>query len=679
MAFRHAISQFPGGSSRRRILSSAVALTVITTGVTVAVHTAPAQAATDSFTCTGPAVFFNSTTAGTLARRTYSTPGRDGGTFSAATNVGFSGWQSYGRLLGGPNGRVYGIKSNGLTRFRWTGSNWEQVDGKIDWLISSSFQSYAGASYRDKITVDEIGDFYLIDGNGKLRWYRFDESTRTWAISGRVLDTGWERFNLLVAAGPGVLYTRHTDGRLFRHHYDPVSQRWISRDRLVGSTSWSGFAKGLFSAGGDTLFGIQADGDLFQYRYREDNQTWDLVADQIGNGWGAFPNVFTTTDTCRQGANAGPPRPSTPVQADAPVAVMQAPAATTALGTLEFAYTDNNGGLRHGRAKPDELGFIQWSSAPGFEAYTGKPALVADAQDRVNLLAHEATTSDVRSLTQKTPAMPDWNPWLVLGGAMKSEPAVVRLSDNSLAVFAYDANGSLWSRRQDGSTGDLLPWTSLGGSGFAGNPVVVANADGVATILATTGTGEVRSATWRAGALTSGWVGLGGTGFTGAPATALLPGYRVMVFARNTDGTVKTQLRNIDGTWPGTWTAIGDGSITPDGSPSALLSPTTGRVWVFVRATDGSIHRSRQTAAGSTTWTTWGPVSSGETYPTDPTTFTWQNSGGQQIGFVTRTVNSAIRLYAADETADASAARSNRTATADPTFTRHDIPAPPRR
>ncbi|MGN9778319.1 tachylectin-related carbohydrate-binding protein [Micromonospora sp. H33] len=632
---------------------------------------------TDSFSCTGPAVVFNSTTAGTLQRRTYSTPGRDGGVWSQPTNIGSSGWNGYGRLLGGPDGRVYGINSAGLTRFRWTGSAWEPVDGKINWLISSSFQSYAG-SYRDKITIDETGDFYLIDGNGKLRWYRFNESTRTWTINGRVLDSGWERFNLVVAAGPGVLFTRHTDGRLFRHHFDPVSQRWLYRDRVAGSTSWSGFAKGLFSAGGDTLFGLQGDGDLFQYRYREDLKGWGLATDQIGNGWGGYPNVFATTNTCRQGANVGPARPSTPVQPDAPIAVMQAPATSTALGTLELAYTDNIGQLRHGRANPDSLGSVQWSPVPGVEAYTGKPALVADNQSRVNIYAHE-TTSDVRSLTQKTPAMPDWNPWLGLGGAMKSEPAVVRLSDGSQAVFAYDEAGALWHRRQDGNAGDLLPWTPLGGSGLTGTPVVLSGADGAATIFATTSAGQVTSATWRAGALTSGWTSLGGSGFTGTPTTTVLPGLRVMVFARNTDGTVKAQLQNTDGTWPGTWTAIGDASITPEGSPSALLSPSTGRVWVFVRASDGSIHRSRQTAAGSTTWTSWGPVTPGETYPTDPTAFTWQNSGGQQIGFVTRTINSAVRLYAADETAETSTARTARTATAEPTFKRYDIPAPPRR
>ncbi|MEV4659504.1 tachylectin-related carbohydrate-binding protein [Micromonospora sp. NPDC049301] len=634
----------------------------------------PAQAA-DAFTCTGSAAFFNSTTTGTLARRQYSTPGRDGGVFSAATTVGTSGWQTYGRLLGGPDGRVYGINSTGLNRYRWTGSAWETVDGKQNWLISSSFTGYATAALRDKITVDETGDFYLVDNTGKLRWYRYNEATRIWTINGRVLDTGWDRYNLIVAGAPGTLYGRAADGRLYRHRFDPVSQRWISRDRLVGSSGWQGFTKGLFSAGGDTLFGIQADGDLFQYRYREDNQSWALTSDQIGTGWAGFPNVFTTTNTCRQGAITSPAKPSTPVQPSAPLAVVQAPPAGTALGTLEIAYSDDIGQLRHGRANPDSLALIQWSPVPGTEAYTGKPSLVADAQNRVSIIAHE-TTSDVRSLTQKTPAMPEWNPWLALGGAMRSEPTAVRLSDDTRVVFALDADGALWHRRQDGAAGDLLPWTPLGGSGLTGAPVVVPGPDGVATVLVNNSAGTVQAATYQGGALSTAWTGLGATGFVDNPSVVTLPGRRLMVFARNADGTVKSQLQNTDGTWSGTWSPVGNAGLTAVGSPAALLSPNTGRISVFTRSADGAIHHSRQTAAGAATWGDWGRATAGdEIYPADPTAFVYQNSGGVRLGFVSRTTNGSVRLYDMDESAAAALATRSDPARAVP-FTKREIAQP---
>ncbi|MEV1143138.1 tachylectin-related carbohydrate-binding protein [Micromonospora sp. NPDC049799] len=619
-------------------------------------------------------MFFNSTSTGTLVRRTYSTPGRTGGTWTSATTIGSSGWTNFGRLLGGPDGRVYGINSAGLTRYRWTGTQFEYVDGKQNWLISSSFQGYAGATLRDKITVDERGDFYLIDGKGMLRWYRFDETSRTWTISGRILDTGWDRYNLLVATSPGVLYGRAADGQLYRHRFDPVSQRWISRDKLVGGTGFGSFTKGLFSAGGDTLYGIQADGELYQYRYREDTLSWELVFHKIGSGWG-FPNVFTTTNTCTQGAVASPARPATPIQENTPVAVMQAPAVNTALGTLEVAYTDNIGRLLHGRANPDAVQEIQWAAAPGNEAHTGKPALVANSENKVALLAHE-TDSDIRMLMQKTAGMPDWNPWLELGGAMKSEPATVRLSDGKLVVFATDASGALWYRWHENPTSDLMAWTSLGGSGFTGTPVVVAGANGAATVLVNTTAGTPQVATWQAGALTSGWTSLGGTGLTGTPSTVLLPGPRLMVFGTHSDGSVRTQVQNTDGTWPNTWTTIGDTSlVVPQGPATAVLSPTSGRVWVFVRGADGTIYGSVQTSAGSSTWNAWTPVTSGETYVSDPTAFTWQNSGGFQIGFAVRTLNGSVRLWATDQSSSVAARTAVKT---DGPFVRHDLPAPPR-
>ncbi len=669
----------PQSRFRRVVKHSLVTLAVVAGSLAVPLAAGPAQAA-DGFSCTGPGTFFrvsNSRGIGYMSVSRYTTPGRVGGSWTFDTNpLPSPGWDRYGRILGGPNGRAYGINSEGLHRLRWTGSAWATGDQE-NWRISTSFTSYATAAYRDKITVDELGDFYLIDSNGVLRWYRYAESTKTWTISARAIDTGWNKYNLLVATAPGVLYARAaSDGRLYRYRFDPATQRWVDRDRLV-SGSFSGYAKGLFSVGGDTLYGVQSNGDLREFRYREDSHNWEVNNNRIATGWD-YTAVTASTNACTQSAISSPPRPSTPVQPDAPIAVIQAPAAGTTLGNLEVAYADNIGQLRHGRAHPDFLGTIQWSPVPGVEAYTGKPALAADAQNRVNLFAHE-TTSNVARLTQKTPNMPDWEPWFGLAGAMKSDPAVVRLSDNNLVVFAYDESGVLWHRQVDSSGTYPLPWRSLGGSALAGTtPVVQAGTDGSATITAVSATGEVVTATWQAGALTSGWTGLGGTGFTGTPTTTVLPGRRTMVLARHNDGSVRAQLQNSDGTWPRSWTPVGDDSITLAGSPSALLSPTTGRMWVFVRGADGIIYRSRQTGPGSATWTSWVPVTSGETYVTDPTALTCQNSGGQQIGFVTRTANSSVRLYAADETMDASAARASRS-TADDSFTRHDIPAPPQR
>jgi hypothetical protein len=196
---------------------------------------------------------------GRLWRYPLNAPGSASSTWSAHSQVG-NGWHAYARVIGGPGGQGHGINASGLYRYRWTSSGWEQTNGSSAQRISTDFTQYATASFRNKITIDERGDFYAVDAEGRLRTYRYDEAAGGWTFSGRLLDTGWGRFNLVVAAGQGVLYTRDaTDGRLFRYRYDADSQRWIDYQRQVGG-DWNIFGKGVFSAGGDTLFGIEPTG-----------------------------------------------------------------------------------------------------------------------------------------------------------------------------------------------------------------------------------------------------------------------------------------------------------------------------------------------------------------------------------------------------------------------------------
>ncbi|MFU8851229.1 tachylectin-related carbohydrate-binding protein [Micromonospora sp. SL1-18] len=654
--------------TRRAALAVGAAL-ALTAGSLVAPATvAPAYAA-DTFACTGAAGVFNSTTTGTLTWRTMSSPGTTATSWSAAKTIGSSGWQNFGRILGGPDGRVYGINANGMSRYRWTGSAWETIDGKQALLISSGFVSYASSKWRNMITVDEIGDFYLVDNTGRLKWYRYDEASRNWTISSRNIDTGWDKYDLIVAAGPGVLYGRTPDGKLYRYRFDSFSQRWLSREQPAGS-GWGMFTKGMFSVGGDTLYGIKTDGSLVQYRYREDNKTWAVAQNQIGTGWAGFPNVFATTNTCRLTATVSPPRPSTPTVPNTPLSVMQAPPAAGAfLGSVEYVYTDNIGTVRHGRqTNPDDFSSVQWNAVSGLDAYTGKPALIADVQSRVNILAHQ-TSSDVRSLTQSAAGSVSWNAWQDLAGRMKSEPSAVRLSDDSLAAFALDSDGVLWARPQDGNAGVLLPWTKLGGSGLAGTPVVNAGLDGSATIFAIDNTGAVVTGTYQNRTLTTPLSSIGGTGFTGTPSVVVMPGRRAMVFARHTDGTIQKQYQNTDGTWPGTWSTVGTGAITPTGSPTAILDPNLGRIVVVTRTTDNSLYHTWETGQGTETWGDWTLDGATGLYAVDPTLFSYQNSNGIRLAFVSRTTNGTVVPFLAETN---TLARS----TDGPTFTAVKIPQP---
>ncbi|HEY0699440.1 MAG TPA: tachylectin-related carbohydrate-binding protein [Micromonospora sp.] len=640
----------------------------------VSVGEQPARAA-DTIVCGTPASVFAADSTGTLYLYPLNSPGSSTSTWSARKSLG-TNWQTYGRLLGGPNGRLYGINNTGMYRYRWTGSAWELFGGVINYKISSSFISYAGAAYRDKITVDERGDFYLIDAAGKLRWFRYDEATKVWVINGQVLDTGWDRYDLIVAGGLGVLYARAAaDGKIYRHRFEPTSQRWIVQNRQITS-GWSTFGKGIFSVGGDTLFGIQGDGDLFQYRYREDDNTWPIVSRDIGNGWQNFTNVTASTNTCRLSISYVPAQPPTPLQQFTPTQVMQASS-----NMLEYAYTDNIGRLVHGRQDPDNFGSVQWTVLSGLDAFTGEPALSQNGTGLVQVSARNIS-SDTWSRTQASAGSPAWGAWSDLGGRMNSAPAVVRLSDGTQVTFALDAAGALWFRAPNSAGGDVLPWRKLGGSELTGPLSVVPVDDAAADLLAVDTAGIVWTARYRAGTLST-WVSLGGTGFTGKVSTVLMPGYRLRIFVRDTTGQIMTQQQDFAGVFPRTWTPVGSG-FTAAGSPSALLSPVTGRIGVYARGGDGHVHYAGETAQGSGAWGTWILADGGfETYATDPTAFSYTGSNGPVVAYVVRSSDDQHRVYTVNEstalTAGSSSGRATGTTGGQPLFTRHELPAPPRR
>ncbi|MEU4155184.1 tachylectin-related carbohydrate-binding protein [Actinoplanes sp. NPDC026670] len=207
-----------------------------------------------------------------------------------------AGWNQFGKVLGGPGGRVYGIKSDGLYQYVWGGlaQRWTYPVGSL----GSWFGQYAQPGWNDRITVDRQGDFYRIDSAGNLIWSRLDEQTWTWSIE-QTIDTGWEKYDKVIAADTGVLYARAAaDGRLYRYHFDPAARTWVAKGVWAGA-GWQQFSGGVFSAGGNTLFGLPGNGDLRQYRHREWDSAWAISGRDIGDGWQQFADVTAAPDACR--------------------------------------------------------------------------------------------------------------------------------------------------------------------------------------------------------------------------------------------------------------------------------------------------------------------------------------------------------------------------------------------
>ncbi len=656
--------------ARRRasVTTRRAALVALTAAPLAVAVTTPAHAA-DTVTCAGAAQFYTVAPSGTLSLYKLANPSAATAAFAPKADIG-RGWDGFGKLVAGPGGRLYGINADGVRRYRYNGSGWDTTDGSQSQIITTGWTAHASAPLRDKITVDETGDFYLVDATGRLRWSRYDEQARQWTFANRVLATGWDRFNLIVAGTTGTLYARQPDGKLFRFRFDPVSQRWLERNRQVG-VGWDTFTKGITSAGGDTLFGIKANGDLVQYRFREDNGSWPVAGHRVGTGWHTFLNVSTTTDTCKLTVDHSPARPSLPLTPGAPVAAIQAaPGGGAALGDLYFAYTNNLGRLMTGRQDADNDSTLAWTPEPN-GSYTGTPTLGDDGNGSVRVFA-QRSNSDLATRVQTAPDAVTFGPWTELGGAMIATPTAVRLSNNTFAAFGVGADGSFWFRSQDGAAGDLLPWTKLAGTGLTGAVTAVATTDRAVLLLATDANGVLQTARYRDGALVSPWTTLGGGGLVGAPSVVTLPGPLFRVFARTTDGRVVTQVSDAAGQYPGAWQQVGDASFVGTGSPAALLHPDTDRIMVLSRAADDTVSFVYETAPGAAQWGAPQDGTGGRPVASDPVPLVYQIGGGSTtVSFVVRMPTGGISKWVLNT--DSSA----RQATTRNRFSERVLPAAP--
>lgn len=616
-----------------RVRRSLVAtLTAMPVGLAVA--TPAVAAAADTVNCAAAASFYSVDSSGVLTLNRLNAPAGNSGTgWGTSADIG-QGWTVYGRLLAGPGGRLYGVNANGVFRYRYTGSGWESTGGKAETLIrKDGWTSYATSRWRDKITVDERGDFFLIDGAGRLRWSRYDEGSKTWVVDERVIATGWDRYTALVAGTSGTLYGREADGRLIRHRFDAGSQRWIERDRQVG-TGWSIFTRGLMSAGGDTIFAIDRDSRLLHYRFREDNGSWPVGGRVIGTrGWGA-PNVAVAPDACRLTASHSPVTP-TLTAGDSAVSMIQALPAGTASGDLHFAYTDFRGDLFLATQDASDPQSITWQRdlGDGF-AYAGQPTLVDNGSGAIGAFA-QRLDSGLFLRSQSRAGSVSWGSWIDLAGAMVRTPTALRLTDGSIVAFGVSADGSFWQRTQPSGTGHYLAWSRIGGSGLVGPLHAVAGPDNTAVLFGIDAAGTILTARYRAGALLSPWTSMGRNGFTDVPTTLTLPGPRIMAFARNAEGRIVSQTSEVSGQFPGVWQRLGSNAFAGVGKPSAVVNPVGKKLMLF-NWTGDSITYAQETEAGSLTFGPQQEVVPPGAARSEPVAFTYQNGSSPVIGFTVR-------------------------------------------
>ncbi|MER7107850.1 tachylectin-related carbohydrate-binding protein [Streptomyces sp. NPDC000229] len=599
--------------------------------------------AAETASCTANGRTFVTNAVGDLLQYTMATP-LTGSTFSAYTKVG-AGWGSYGKVVAGPSGQFYAFKSDGTYYAHRTSTGTWDVSPK---RVSTYLGWLANAADRDQATVDRDGHLWVADNLGQLYAYRYDATIGTTGglrSLGR-LDKGWDRYNLITAGDSGVLFGRAADGRLYRSRYDHSSQRWLERHVLVGSAAWGNF-EAITGGGGDTLVAVNPTGEALYYRRDEATGAWPVTGKEVAaGGWHNFTNVTSAPDNCRLTANHTPAAQPQQVENFSRTAVMQGSS-----GKLEFAYTDNFGRLMHGRTDPVELDNIQWTPISVNDAFSGRPSLSQHADGRLVVTAHNAS-GNVWQRQQTAANGTDWAAWADLGGSMAQHAVTAKTPSGLLVQFAVDAAGKPWYRLQAAANAETMSWMPLAGSGFAGPLTVTQVRDGI-QLFGRNASGVLSTALFKQDGTLSAWTAIGTQAVTGAPSVIVYPGYRMRIFATDTNGKIVTTVQSAEGGAYGEWTGVGDSAhdngmpvdpLIVSGSPSAVLSAQT--VEIVVRGADGSVYNTGETSQGSGVWRPWQRVGA-ESAATEPTAFTYTQDTGLTWGYTFRTAANQVRVYRA--------------------------------
>lgn len=266
--------------------------------------------------CPAGAAIWNARTDGSLWRYVHLDPAGGAVSWSQPSSPIGSGWD--GRTLAGRGGVIWDVHRNhgagdpyasGSLK-RWVYSTTSGWSGGNQ--VGSGWDRYLTAEYKNRITVDERNRIFMVDDQGRLKVYLWDDATGQWVNGvGDVLDTGWGRFDSVTAAGDGVLYARKPTGELFRFKYDFATSSWTQKDKPVG-VGWQMFSE-IFSPGADILYGRGSTGTspwdgqpgpvLRWYRHSDNTDTWapsgpDHMGVTIGSGWNTEIHVTSAPDSC---------------------------------------------------------------------------------------------------------------------------------------------------------------------------------------------------------------------------------------------------------------------------------------------------------------------------------------------------------------------------------------------
>lgn len=557
--------------------------------------------------------------------------------------IGNGGWAQFSRVVAGPNGVVWAFRPNGeLLRYVWTGDGWSDNSGEV---VDNDWAGWDQPQYRNRIAVDERGDIYSVGSGGVLMWRRYDEATHTWTK--KELSSYWDRYDLIVAAGDGVLYGRTPGGNLERARYNVSAQRFLQEPVTVGSGGWGSY-KNITSAGGDILYVVTWGGDLRWYRYQEDSGAWTANSPStIGfGGWDSFTDLVATSNACKLQKNFNPTAPIT-VRPHSRTTLLQ-----TANGTLEYSYVDGAGKLVVG-SQPNLTSDITLHEIAGAPV-NGTPS-VAEQADGTLQVVTQGRDSVARVTTVKADGTAVGT--IELGGGFSSPATIGKDSPGYLIMHAVNAaDGRLFCRFAEPGGISQTWYRQLAGvvPFNADAPVYLAD-DSTKKMLLRTRDGAYLSAQYSGCGGPTSPTPLGGPATLGAATAVLNADHTMQAYATGADGVVYTQKQKADNTWPQTWTALPALSgVKAVGQPSAVLTPSG--VEVVVRDEQNHVQSTGQAVDGSyRAWVSVDPEHFVAT-ATDPTLTLVKAGAASVLAFTYRDADENVYIYSSDPAPAAKAA-----------------------
>ena len=641
-----------------------VATLTVATSLAALVLPVQAAVAAEQIQCREKVSIYAAVTGGDLREYFHNTPESGSSDWSPERTIGAEWTQS--TVLTGTDGRVYQITNDGeLRRYRHTGTEWERPGGGWYKSLGMGWGKWRETAYLNRITLDSNGDFYAIDGTGNLTWSRYDEAASTWTK--RVLATGWNRFDMIVAAGDGILYSRdagQNNGTLYRTQFHADSQRTLTYLKAVGTGGWN-MHRRVFSPGADVLYAVQnnAEGTLWWYRWSDTTNTWS-DARNIGWGWGADWQIGAMTNSCALSGLPAPVRPSPrPVQGLARSELIEGQS-----GLVQAFYVDPYGTVKSVTQRPGSaIDFLDTAPIGSPSALSTTPSAIMTKDGQPNVYAL-ATNTDTLEATRGANGI-TWPALSSFGGWTIGPTKAAKYPDGRRQFFAIDADGHLMARNQNEVDGPVWSWQPIGFSELAGE-VTALPAGNDLEVLVTYASGYVVTTRYVNRELTNVRMVMAGT-VTGRPAGVVKSDGKVQIFARRADGKIYT-VRDTASGLETAWTPI-DG-VTADGSPSAVIS--NGRITLAVRSTDGFIYTNKQTSQDGpfAGWTKLTDSRTGNAWPSD----TEPSMVALSTGKIVVMYRSADEVTYAFESTPTTAAMTARSASATERFIGGPSPKPKR-